>query len=140
MATTVQLLIGVLSCLVFVLVARRAGWQREARLYGAALVAAALIYVGFAVGGGAARSWLVLELGGLVVFSLVALFGLRMNAWALMLGWATHAVWDVLPHKVSEAAFVPEWYPMVCLGFDLFLAGYIATLQSKRVPAREARS
>jgi hypothetical protein len=126
MVTTLQLLIGALSCLLFVLVARRAGVKREMRLYAAALVAAAAIYVGFAVVGGAALSWVVLVSGGLVLFSLVALFGLRVSVWALAPGWAAHAVWDGVLHKILEAGFVPEWYPMVCLGFDLFLAGYIA--------------
>jgi hypothetical protein len=126
MATTIQLLFGALSCLVFVLVARLAGLKREVRLYATALVAAALIYVGFAVVGGAAISWLALESGGLLLFSLVALLGLRISAWALVMGWAAHAGWDVLLHKVLAVGFVPEWYPVVCLGFDLFLAGYIA--------------
>lgn len=126
MATLIQLLIGAFACLVFVLVARRAGLKREMIVYAAALVIAALIYVGFAVVGGATVSWLVIESGSLVLFSLVALFGLRRSAWVLMIGWAAHAVWDVLLHKVLEVGFVPEWYPVVCIGFDLFLAGYIA--------------
>jgi hypothetical protein len=125
MATLLQLLIGTLSCVVFVLVARQAGQKREMILYAAALIIAALIYVGFAVAGGATVSCLVLESGGLVLFSLVALFGLR-SVWVLTIGWATHAVWDVLLHKVLEGGFVPEWSPVVCIGFDLFLAGYIA--------------
>ena len=126
MATTIQLLVGALSCLAFVLVARRAGRKRELILYAFALVVAALMYVGFAVIGAAPGSWLVLESGGLALFSLVALLGLRISAWALVLGWAAHGVWDLLLHGVLEVGFVPEWYPIVCLGFDLFLAGYIA--------------
>lgn len=126
MATLLQLLIGAFSCLVFILVARQAGLKREIIVYAISLLVAALIYFGFAVAGGATVSWLVIESGSLVLFSLVALFGLRQSAWVLMIGWAAHAVWDLLLHKVLEVGFVPEWYPVVCIGFDLFLAGYIA--------------
>lgn len=94
MATLLQLLIGALSCLVFVLVARQAGLKREMIVYSIALMIAALIYVGFAVAGGAIVSWLIIESVSLVLFSLVALFGLRRSARVLMIGWAAHAIWD----------------------------------------------
>jgi len=126
MTATLALLLGALSCLVFVLVARPAGWKREVFIYAVGLIVAALIYVGFAALGGAALSWLALEFGGLLLFSLVALLGLRSSVWFLSLGWAAHAAWDVLLHRVNSADFVPDWYPLACLGFDVFLAVYIA--------------
>jgi hypothetical protein len=43
----------------------------------------------------------------------------------LALGWAFHAAWDAALHKLTAAPFVPDWYPLVCLSFDLVLAGYI---------------
>jgi hypothetical protein len=46
--------------------------------------------------------------------------------WFLILGWAAHAAWDVLLHQVLSVGFVPEWYPVVCLGFDVLLAAHIA--------------
>jgi hypothetical protein len=125
MATFIQLFIGALSCLAFILVARRLGLRRETTIYAFALVAAALIYVCFAVAGRAPFSWVALELGGLVLFSSVALLGLRIGLWALALGWAAHAAWDVLLHKFLDARFVPEWYPVMCIGFDLLLAAYM---------------
>jgi hypothetical protein len=125
MAMIIQFLIGALSCLILILAARQAGMKREAIIYAVGLVVAALVYVGFAARGGVALSWLALESGGLVLFSSVALLGLRISMWFLMLGWAAHALWDVLLHKVLNVGFVPEWYPVMCLGFDLFLAGYI---------------
>lgn len=125
MSTTIQILIGILSCLVFILVARLSGLKREPLIYAVGLVVAASIYVAFAALGGSTLSWLALESGGLVLFSLVALLGLRISVWFLTLGWAAHSVWDVLLHKVLNVGFVPEWYPVMCLGFDLFLAGYL---------------
>lgn len=125
MTGTIPVFIGALACLVFVLVARRAGWKREVRIYAVGLMVAALIYVGFAAVGGATLSWFALESGGLVLFSLVALLGLRKSVWFLSIGWAAHVAWDVLLHKTESVGFVPEWYPLVCIGFDLFLAVYI---------------
>lgn len=129
MSTLIQLFIGILSCLAFVLMTRPAGPRREVIIYAAALMAAALIYVGFAVVGGAAPLWIATEAGGLALFSLVALIGLRYGVTALALGWASHAVWDVALH--GAPGFVPEWYPTVCLGFDLFLSVYILS-QARR--------
>ena len=140
MPAVIQLLTGALACLAFVLLARRAGSKREATIYAAALVVAALIYVGFAAVGGAALLWVALEAGGLVLFSVVALLGLRFSVWALVLGWIAHVGWDVLLHKVLVVGFAPKWYPFVCVGFDLFLAGYIAvSIRERRWPGAPRR-
>jgi hypothetical protein len=124
MQVALELLIGVIACSVFILLARRMSARRELWLYAAGLVIAALIYLVFAVRG-APVSWLALELSGLVVFTLLAWLGLKISAWILAFGWAAHAAWDAILHKLTDAAFVPAWYPLVCLGFDLLLAGYI---------------
>ncbi|HEV2706786.1 MAG TPA: DUF6010 family protein [Pyrinomonadaceae bacterium] len=124
MLTLIQFFIGVLSGFIFVLVARRAGARREARVYALALIVAAFIYVGFAVVGGASLAWLALELVGLAFFSMLALLGLRYSLW-MAFGWAAHAVWDVALDAVLKVGFVPGWYPVVCIGFDLFLALYL---------------
>jgi hypothetical protein len=102
------------------------GLKREMRIYAVGLIVAALIYVCFAVVRDAGPSWLLLESGGLLLFSSVALIGLRVSLWALVVGWAAHALWDVSLHRVMEVEFVPDWYPVICVGFDLFLSGYIA--------------
>ncbi|HKR00202.1 MAG TPA: DUF6010 family protein [Pyrinomonadaceae bacterium] len=125
MQTILQILVGVVACATFIAVARRAGVKGELRLYAAGLFIAALIYAGF-VARDATPRWLVTELAGLVVFTLVALAGLKISGWILAAGWAAHALWDLLLHKLVYAAFVPDWYPLVCLAFDLLLAIYIA--------------
>lgn len=125
MQIALQLLTGVVACGVFILVARTLKPQRELRLYAVGLVIAALIYVGFTARG-VTPAWLVLELAGLLVFTLLAWLGLKISALILALSWAAHVAWDVLLHKLLDVAFVPDWYPVVCVGFDLLLAGYIA--------------
>jgi hypothetical protein len=121
----IQLLTGVVACGAFILLARRLKPERELRLYALSLVIAALVYVGFTVRG-ATLKWLALELAGLALFTLLAWLGLKVSALILALAWAAHAAWDVLLHKLQDVAFVPDWYPLACLGFDLLLAGYIA--------------
>ena len=126
MQIALQLLIGMVACGVFIVVARSLGQQRELRLYAIGLVIAALIYVGFTAQGVAPPGWLALELAGLLVFTLCAWLGLKVSALILALAWAAHAAWDVILNKLLDVAFVPDWYPLVCVGFDLLLAGYIA--------------
>jgi hypothetical protein len=138
MHVALQLLLGAVSCLVLIFLARRLSPKRELRIYAIALIIAALIYVGFTARG-ATLGWLVLELAGLMVFTLLALLGLKISALILAFAWALHAAWDVLLHKLLNVAFVPDWYPLTCLSFDLLLAAYLvgqAFLPVKRAPAR----
>ena len=125
MQVVLQLFLGVISCGVLIFLARRLSPKRELRLYAVSLIIAALIYVGFTAQG-VAPAWLILELAGLIVFTLLAWLGLKFSALILALAWAAHAAWDVFLHKLLDVAFVPDWYPLVCVAFDLLLAGYIA--------------
>lgn len=125
MRFALQLIAGAVAGAAFVLLARRLAPRRELRLYAVGLVVAALVYVGF-VARGASPGWLALELAGLLLFAPAALAGLKISHLILAAGWAAHALWDVLLHGSSEAAFVPVWYPSVCAGFDLLLAAYVA--------------
>jgi hypothetical protein len=140
MGIATQLLLGALSCLLFVTFARRAGRRRELAIYAAALAAAAVIYVIFAAFGGATLGWTAVETSGLAIFSLLALLARRGSREALIVGWAVHPAWDVLIHEVLRASFVPEWYPALCVGFDLSLAGYIALRVKGDTTARAAKS
>jgi hypothetical protein len=121
-----ELVAGAVSALLFVVLARRYGPRAEGRLYAVGLVFAAVIYVGFAVFGGAERRWVVVEFAGLLPFTGLAWLGLRSSAWWLAVGWLAHAAWDTGLHlALGTPAFVPAWYPAVCLGFDLLVAGAI---------------
>lgn len=121
----IHFVIGMVSALIFIAIARRSGTDWEKRIYAVGLVIAALIYVGFATIGGASLNWNVIELVGLAVFTLIAALGLKVSAMFLAAGWALHGLWDTLLHLMQHAHFVPEWYPVICLGFDLALAVYI---------------
>ena len=130
----IHLVIGIVSAFVFIAIARRGGMGWEKRIYAAGLVIAALIYVGFAIIGGASLEWNTIELVGLAIFTLVAALGLKVSTGFLAAGWAVHGLWDALLHLTQHAAFVPDWYPVTCLGFDLILAVYIVARFKKREP------
>lgn len=131
-----HLLLGALACAAFIFAARRLAPRSEFQVYAAGLVAAALIYVVFAVAGGAPVAWLAVEFAGLFAFTLLALPGLRRSSSSplpLAAAWAAHALWDLLLHADAlthaggaDLHFVPYWYRLVCAGFDFALAAYLA--------------
>ena len=126
-----QLALGVVLALLFIAFARTRGPRREPFIYSIGLIVAALFYVAFSFTG-ANTQWLIIELIGLVVFTLIAVLGLRVSLWFLVIGWASHVSWDVLLHLIREQPFVPDWYPVACISFDLIVAGYIAVKLRKQ--------
>lgn len=90
-----------------------------------ALVLAAMIYVAFAAWG-KHWNWLPTELAGLLLYGLVAYLAWRYSPWWLVLGWLAHVAWDIGWHAGGYPGFVPHWYPGLCIGFDICVAGYLA--------------
>jgi rhodanese-related sulfurtransferase len=63
----------------------------------------AAIYVGFAVTDGRTRV-LLIEVTGALVFAALALLGLWLDPWFLVLGLGGHAVWDWVHHSGRHGA------------------------------------
>ena len=123
MQTLIEIVIGALLAGGFVLLARLSrSYAREKRLYAVGLVVTALIYVGFGVSTGSIR-WILIELAGVAVFAVFAVFGLKKSGWFLAAGWALHPLWDTGLRDSTQ--FVPHWYITACIGFDLLVALYI---------------
>ena len=116
--------VGVAVALPYVLYARRA--RAERRVFAIGLVVAALIFVLLAVSRGTLKE-VVIEVGGVVLFAILAGLGVRNSAWFLALGWVGHVGWDLLLHPVNVSSYSPWWYPVACIGFDLVVAGAIAS-------------
>jgi hypothetical protein len=119
------LLAGVVLALGVVAGARRTGRTRARRIYAVGLMVAALIYVAFAVVEGRTDRWLALEVVGLLGFGAAAVVGFRFWPIALALGWAAHVGWDMLHLRGVGAQYTPDWYPWLCVGFDLVIAGAV---------------
>lgn len=115
--------------------------RSPARALATMLLAAALIYVGFAVAGRAGWTMLVLDLCGVAVFGSFAWAGTRFSLVWLAAGWALHAVWDVALHLYGVAAgTAPDWYAHLCVSFDLVVAGVLSVVLLRRPAIRAAAS
>lgn len=119
-----EILVGILAAAGFIFIARKRGVRGEIRLYAAGLIIAALIYVGFSVFSPTV-SWKLFEMLGIFIYLPFAYLGVKRSVAWLGAGWVLHGVWDAGFHLSETAVFVPGWYPLACLGFDLFLGGYL---------------
>ena len=136
MTPTLALLLGIALSLALVGLARRYPPVRERHVYAVGLVIAALLYVFFAMAGGANPKWLAFEALGVFLYLVVAWAGLRGRPWILALGWAAHVAWDVLFHLSGGGAeYTPRWYPWTCVSFDLVVAAAVFA-STKRRPAQ----
>lgn len=103
----------------------------RAPIVGVLLGVAAGVYPGFALGGShgpvpaSERSlqWVVA-----LLFGAVAVVGIAVSAWWLMVGWVLHTAWDARHHAGRHGDWVPDGYPMFCLSYDLVLAAFAAWL------------
>jgi hypothetical protein len=129
------LIVGVILALALICLARTRGPEVERRIYAIGLAAAAVIYFAFGLVGGASAGWLAVEGLGVIIYGTVAWCGLRWKTPLLALGWAAHVAWDVLLHLSGAGAeYTPGWYPWLCIGFDLIIAGAVLALVRRRGP------
>jgi len=126
MVTSFWLAVGLVLGTVYVTYARSRG-HSEKRVFGSGLVIVALIYVAFAFLAPDPMPWAVVEGLGVVLFGLLGFMGIRGSGWWLLVGWAIHPAWDIGLHSLGPgASFVPAWYAIACVAFDLLVAAYIA--------------
>lgn len=119
-----EILIGILAAAGFVFIAKKRGMRGEKQMYATGLVIAALIYVAFSLFSPTV-GWKLFEILGVFIYLPFAYLGMKRSVAWLGAGWILHGVWDAGFHLSEAAAFVPSWYPYLCLGFDLFLGGYL---------------
>lgn len=130
-------ILGLVLAAAFVAYTHRLGARAERRVLAAGLVVAALVYVGFGVVG-ADGMWVALEVVGGLVYTGLAVLGVKRSPGWLAAGWALHVGWDAGLHLLGAgAAFAPTWYVVACLSFDLVVAGYIA-FRFRAVPEEAA--
>jgi hypothetical protein len=79
-----------------------------------------------------ALSSLPREFVGVLLYGGLGLGGAWRFPVLIAFGWATHVAWDLAVTGESTASYVPAWWPALCVGTDLFLAGYITAIIWKR--------
>jgi hypothetical protein len=133
MDTLIEMLAGVGLSAIFITVARTRGRSRELLMYGVALGLAAAVYVAFALTAGVGHAFWI-ELLGVALFGSLGAVGIWLWPPMLALGWIAHIAWDLLVSGNAETEYAPSWYPTLCIGADLFLAGYTSGLLWSRRP------
>ena len=102
--------------------------EHQVALSAAGLAVAAVIYPA------ARRRWQldrrsVGELLGVVGYGTASMIAVRrprpLANRLLAAGWASHALFDAA-HGHDEGSRLPRWYPALCAGYDLVLAGHLA--------------
>jgi len=118
------ILLGLALGAAFVVIARKIDYS-EGDLLATGLLAAAAIYVGFAILWGE-EGWIRFEAVGVAIFSLIAFLARRFGILWIGVGWLLHVGWDYLFHMVGAGEhLVPAWYPPLCIGFDIVVGMYI---------------
>lgn len=137
MTTFLYLLLGVVLAIVYIGSARNNPRVPEMQNYTTGLTIAALIYIWFAYANGAG-DWLGLEIVGVVIYGGVAWLGLRYSPLLIGVGWLLHPLWDAVIHPLYTTEFVPNWYALACISFDLVMGIYIGyrVLSLKNQPKR----
>jgi hypothetical protein len=124
MQTFIEIIIGIVFAIGFIFYARRSKtYSGEKISYAIGLGIAAVIYVFFSFFS-SSTDWIFIELGGLLIYLPFVVLGVRFSGWFLSFGWLLHVAWDLVLHN-QPLNFVPDFYPSVCLGFDVLIAGYI---------------
>lgn len=133
MARVAELALGGVFGVGLVLLARSRGPRGERTVLAVGLVITALLYVVFALVGGARAPWLMLEVIGVMPFAAFAWLGVRASPMWLTIGWVTPVGWDVGLHLGAAApTFVPAFFPMFCVSFDLVVGGAIVAKTPRR--------
>jgi hypothetical protein len=132
----IAVIVGVIGAAALVLLARWLAPRREILVYGVGLGFTAIAYLLFGLQRGAPADHLGFELIGAALYGAAALLGVWRWPALLALGWTAHVAWDLFFHYAKGPAFAPVWYAFFCVGFDLFIGGYIAGLVTAmhRVP------
>lgn len=69
--------------------------------------------------------WLLVELGGLLIYGGLAVLGMRRSYWFLAAGIAAHGLfWDLWHH--GRSTYIASWYVDACLIIDLGFGAYVA--------------
>lgn len=103
-----DVIIGIFLAIILVLIGRKFNPLGIVSTWCLGLIAAAVIYVVFAIVG-QNFEWVKIELLGVLFYGVMAWLALKKSVLFLSLGWALHVFWDLLLIYVnSEMIICPE--------------------------------
>ena len=130
-----EIIIGIVAAAFLLFLYRNLPTKKSISLWENGLIIAAIIYVVFAIIG-RNWTWLPYEIMGVGIYGVAVLLSRKFSPVWLGIGWVLHVLWDLLLHPNGHSGYVPDWYPGVCLGFDLMIGGYVFWLLFKRKKLR----
>lgn len=101
-----------------------AGLDRDRSFYPTVLIVIAAYYILFAAMGSLPA--MAVEVAVFAGFLALAVAGLRMSLWIVVLGLLAHAMLDAVHHDMIENPGVPVWWPAFCAACDVAMAGCLA--------------
>ncbi|MCX6590068.1 MAG: hypothetical protein NTZ56_00960 [Acidobacteria bacterium] len=119
--------VGSLLSVVVSIFARLVGLDRDRAFYATVVIVVASYYVLFAVMGGTTHALLV-ELGVMAGFVVVAVVGFKRNLWWVAAALVGHGVFDIFHGGLVDNAGVPEYWPAFCMSYDIGAGGILAWL------------
>jgi hypothetical protein len=128
--------IGSLLSIVVSVFAKAAGLDRDRAFYPTVVIVVASYYVLFAVMGGTTHALLV-ELGVMTAFLVVAVAGFKRNLWLVAAALVGHGVFDIFHAGLVANAGVPEYWRAFCMSYDVGAGGCLSWLLLRaEMPAR----
>ena len=107
--------------------ARLVGLDRDRAFYTTIVIVVAHYYVLFALMGGTTHA-LLIELGVMTAFMIVAVVGFKRNLWFVAAALVGHGVFDIFHAGLVTNAGVPEYWPAFCMAYDVGAGGILAWL------------
>ncbi|MGH7803709.1 MAG: DUF6010 family protein [Candidatus Binatia bacterium] len=131
MSFLIAIVVGVVVAVPVLVLAKRMTREGALDLMAVQLGAIAAVYVGssLALGG---IPLVATEMIGVTGFVVLALMGRWGSVSLLVIGYAAHAVWDLLHYWGVFLTFLPEWYAPFCLGYDGIVAAFVAAVLMRR--------
>ena len=75
--------------------------------------------------------FIAIEMVGLMLFLFLIWLGSYYSLWFIALGWLLHVLWDLGLQPAQTAPYIPQWYALLCVGFDIVMAIYVGAIVFK---------
>lgn len=126
MKTIINIAIGLGAAIVTIISHQSLGEAKGLELTSFLLVMIGSAYFGFALSSHSKRARII-EIIVASAFVLMAIYGLWVSPWILIVGLFLHGVWDLAHHNnVFNLAEIPKWYVPFCASYDWVMAIYLA--------------
>lgn len=125
-----EYLIGIVSTVIIVALARIAKFENDRSFYPTVLIVIGFLYVLFAVIDGRIEVVLI-ESVFAIVFTSIAIIGFKKSEIIVGIGIMLHGFFDISHHLFLENKGIPIFWAGFCLAIDFLLGVYIIFLKKK---------